>query len=245
MIQKISSQIPKYEILEEIHATSYPAYINTEIKSGYNISIEVKYKNVEQFESGTYRRIFSTDAEWNDRRTLAVNYNDSKLEVKFIGEITAISSGVLYDTTSEHTVYLSSEYFKYDGKTYMTHMKSVRTSLYDILIAQSFYKSSLDQGYYNYYYVKIWDNDTLVRDYVPVKRLSDNKYGLYDYVNDTFYSSAGTAEFTGTSKAEPEYIYDNQEQTLYVNDIIINGDHINRIYLNGEVYWGNEPAQAQ
>ena len=28
----------------------------------------------------------------------------------------------------------------------------------------------------------------------------------------------------------------------YVNDIIINGDHINRIYLNGDIYWGNEPV---
>lgn len=30
-----------------------------------------------------------------------------------------------------------------------------------------------------------------------------------------------------------------QTSDKYINDIIINGDHINRIYLNGEVYWGN------
>ena len=31
-----------------------------------------------------------------------------------------------------------------------------------------------------------------------------------------------------------------QTSTNYVNDIIINKTQINRIYLNGEVYWGNE-----
>ena len=37
---------------------------------------------------------------------------------------------------------------------------------------------------------------------------------------------------------EKEYIYSSQTQ--YVNDIVINGTHINRIYNKGEIYWGNE-----
>ena len=33
---------------------------------------------------------------------------------------------------------------------------------------------------------QIWDDDVLVRDYVPVNRLSDNVKGIYDLVNGTF-----------------------------------------------------------
>ena len=32
-----------------------------------------------------------------------------------------------------------------------------------------------------------------------------------------------------------------QTSTKYLNDIIVNGTHINRIYNDGKIYWGNEP----
>ena len=41
---------------------------------------------------------------------------------------------------------------------------------------------------------KIWNNDTLVRDLVPVRR-SDNVLGLLDKVNDKFYRNCGTGSF--------------------------------------------------
>lgn len=44
------------------------------------------------------------------------------------------------------------------------------------------------------YYFKLFVNDTLVRDMVPCKN-SNNVVGLYDVVNDTFYTSPNGAEF--------------------------------------------------
>ena len=44
------------------------------------------------------------------------------------------------------------------------------------------------------YSCQIYDNGTLVRDYVPCKN-PDGIIGLYDLVNDTFYVNAGTGEF--------------------------------------------------
>lgn len=38
---------------------------------------------------------------------------------------------------------------------------------------------------------KIWDdNGLLVRDYIPVERLSDNTQGLYDFVHDVFITQS-------------------------------------------------------
>ncbi len=45
------------------------------------------------------------------------------------------------------------------------------------------------------YYCKIWDNDTLVRDFIPCYRKADNKAGLYDLVNGEFYTNQGTGKF--------------------------------------------------
>ena len=46
------------------------------------------------------------------------------------------------------------------------------------------------------YYCKIEKNGTLVRDFIPCYRKSDNKPGLYDLVTDTFFTNAGSGEFT-------------------------------------------------
>lgn len=65
-------------------------------------------------------------------------------------------------------------------------------------------------GYYGklkLYYAKIWNNDILVRNFVPCKNAS-NVVGLYDTVNDVFYQNAGTGDFTaGSAVSDPTEIY--------------------------------------
>lgn len=48
------------------------------------------------------------------------------------------------------------------------------------------------------YYCQIYDDGIIVRDFVPCKN-SSNVLGLYDLVNDMFYTNAGTGEFTAGS----------------------------------------------
>jgi hypothetical protein len=45
------------------------------------------------------------------------------------------------------------------------------------------------------YSCKLYNNGTLIRDYVPCCRKSDGKPGMYDLANDVFYVNAGTGEF--------------------------------------------------
>jgi hypothetical protein len=45
------------------------------------------------------------------------------------------------------------------------------------------------------YSCKIYNNSILVRDFIPCYRKADNKPGLYDVINDVFYTNAGTGEF--------------------------------------------------
>ena len=57
-------------------------------------------------------------------------------------------------------------------------------------------------GYYNtnhnvrIFSAQIYDGDKLIRDYLPCRRKSDNKPGLYDLVEGKFYTNALTGEFT-------------------------------------------------
>ena len=59
-----------------------------------------------------------------------------------------------------------------------------------------------DSNSYKIYSCQVYDNGTLVRDYIPALR-SDGIAGLYDSVNDTFTASSGTGNFSFNS--------DNQE----------------------------------
>lgn len=45
------------------------------------------------------------------------------------------------------------------------------------------------------YYAKIWDNGTLIRDFIPAVRNDDGVIGMYDQVNDVFYTNDGTGSF--------------------------------------------------
>lgn len=45
------------------------------------------------------------------------------------------------------------------------------------------------------YSCKIYDNNNLVRDFVPCYRKSDNVIGMYDLANNIFYTNSGTGDF--------------------------------------------------
>ena len=80
------------------------------------------------------------------------------------------------------------------------------------------------------YYYKIYDNDTLVRDFVPAKRISDDKCGLWDKVNLKFYTDENGGNFTaGTEKTtiaaigtQIEYI--QSSGTQYIDTGILGTD---------------------
>ena len=85
-------------------------------------------------------------------------------------------------------------------------------------------------GYYNtnhnvrIFSCQIYDGGTLIRDYLPCRRKSDSKPGLYDLINGAFYPNAGTGEFTlGT-----DYDEDLPSEYQQVKDIV----NIGSAYLN-------------
>lgn len=45
------------------------------------------------------------------------------------------------------------------------------------------------------YYAKIWDDGILVRNFIPAVRNDDGVIGMYDQVNDVFYTNDGTGSF--------------------------------------------------
>lgn len=71
------------------------------------------------------------------------------------------------------------------------------------------------------YSFQIYDNDVLVRDYVPCQA-ADGAIGLYDKVNSQFYGNAGTGAFTAGSVVEEiggDTITTSQEAKMFFTDL--------------------------
>ena len=51
------------------------------------------------------------------------------------------------------------------------------------------------QGYVKIYYFQVYDNGTLIRDYIPALRNGDGAVGMYDVANQIFYTNPGGDNF--------------------------------------------------
>ena len=267
MIQKLSNnKTPAYEILDYI-ITPSSSEVNTEVLVNGTTVVEItcmlrnrSYDNARFFSSNDT----NTDVPgWNQPGTWGLQFEDSgsNLSIKMLGadynrlsdavivrtgityndlnnkklRYNLTSSGILTIFNTDDTVFRS---YDATSDTDTSATSSTPIKLFHRFVSNEY----INDGTY-VYDVKIWNNDVLIRHYLPVKRLSDNVYGLYDIINNTFHQNEVSGyNFNGKSKSEKEYIYSSLPQ--YVNDIVLNGTHINRIYNKGEIYWGNQPAET-
>ena len=56
------------------------------------------------------------------------------------------------------------------------------------------------------YSLKIYDSNKLVRDFVPCYRNSDQVLGLYDTVENKFYTNNGTGNFETNKEFNDKYV---------------------------------------
>lgn len=98
--------------------------------------------------------------------------------------------------TNVHTVDLNKNVLVFDGATVQTFTKQNFTTPNNLLLFGSYNGGSVVIGKTtSIYSCSIYDNDTLVRDFVPCYRKADFKAGMYDIVNNVFYDNAGTGDF--------------------------------------------------
>lgn len=98
-------------------------------------------------------------------------------------------------------------------------------------------------GEFKLYSIKFKKDDVLVRDYIPVKRNSDNAIGLLDLVEMKFYGNSGSGTFTAGSELSDEIIFTTNPLTFTVYndlDFIANFDRTSncQIKVNGTWKYG-------
>lgn len=188
------------EYIEE-QGSNY-VYIDTGLKGIFNL--EMKFSS----------RLTSTDCLWCSRidyqnhsntlfivnKQLRFDYQDTAPLSQTVGNLTA---------NTVYTIKNDGQKLYLDGTLIYTSPISLTSCDTPMYLFDSY--QTLDIGVTNSsnnafegrcYYCKIWEGDTIVRDYVPVYKISSSEYGLFDKVNNKFYGSSNNNKFTGKVKEQ-------------------------------------------
>ena len=197
----LPSEYTQVEYIESNGNTT--THINTGFKPNNNTKIEVVASITETSSSGKF--IFGTR-------------NSARTDI-FCGLIWTSnhpaagygSSGLYQEnniTTTEDTIFkitLDKNLFYYNDTLIKTFDTYTFTSENNLFLFSANTAGSTDSQRFKgkMYSCKIYDNDILIRDYIPCYRNSDNVIGLYDLINYQFYSNNGGGAFSKGSNSTP------------------------------------------
>lgn len=183
-----------YRQLEYIEGTG-TQYIDTGVLNGEFLDFELEFKPTDtQF---NYWIFGSRYGSMNDEYGLLWQVNDSQhvglcLRLTYKGNQYFNS----LTTNSFHKVKLDGNDFYIDGVLKNSFQRTAFYNKYSVIInGGNQQNNTIWPGNSSWKSVKLWYDSNLVRDYIPALRISDLKSGLYDLVNNQFYTNAGTGEF--------------------------------------------------
>ena len=138
-------------------------------------------------------------------------------------------------TSIRHSAINEKTYYELDAKnnTYIigNQKGTVATSkttngTYSLKLFGSTNSSGVNKPFAYYpmriYNCKLYDDNKLVRHFIPTKRISDNALGLYDIVTNTFYTNKGTGSFTTSAQGsnfQVQIYKNNTLQCRYINEV--------------------------
>lgn len=122
--------------------------------------------------------------------------------------IDTVQKGVRYTADKNKNV------FTYSGstKTWTQNAETFSNPMMPMRLFSRYYTS--DYGYLKgkIYNLKLYDNGTLVRNFIP-SRNSSGVLGMYDIVNNKFYTNLGTGTFVGGAETNHNFIAGTETTT--------------------------------
>lgn len=216
----------EYELLEYIESTGVQ-YIDTGIKAT-DIITRIEGHVYKSTPAGTSGILFGLYGGGNDLFYFDYSETDTIVHRSAFGYgsypllnmVTTSSNGV-GDKKIIFTHEGNSLTYSVNGNSYSGTSSAVFGTSYTHYLFC--YNAQGSAGYFykcRMYSFKIWVNNVLIRDYIPVKRKSDGVIGLFDKVDGILYTNKGSGTFgVGTSKGTcyivcGENIYENMASAI-------------------------------
>lgn len=188
-----------YTQLEYIRATGNQ-YIDTGVAYD-DTSIEVNFVGTIETNSS----LFGIRRAGRNNNTFKVSSVNNKIRASKYSE--SYTSDLSMSSSIIYNVILNNNVFNVDGTTLYSFSTSAVTSNFNLyLFAENVISTDGNsstaeaKASAKCYACKIYKNNVLIRNFVPCTNPS-NTIGLYDTVNNVFYTNAGTGTFTAGSTA--------------------------------------------
>jgi len=182
----------KYTLVEYIESTG-TQYIDTGVKPNNNTRMVLDFENTTTNTSDLYM-LFGARNYYNNSAfgvsissSRAYSYWENNAYTTY-GFVLNTKKRMIYDVSADAFI-IDNLSTKGNDVTFSTTYSIALLSLNSI----SGYDTRHAIG--KIYSSQIYDNGTLVRDFVPCYRNSDNEVGLFDLVNLVFYTNKGTGNF--------------------------------------------------
>jgi len=196
LLSTLSSRLPsEYQEVEYITGVRY-GYINTgfDITDGYKFELDISFN-----ELSTQYIIGAVDFSYPITRSHLACFDNGGFQFG-LGAKEDIWTGLYIQTNTRYKIEASTtsgdNYIKVNGTLYGQGTYTYSLNNYRCYLLSTNGMSSGEAFNGNMYSCKIYDNnDVLIRDFIPCYRKSDNKVGMYDIVNNVFYTSEGN-DFT-------------------------------------------------
>lgn len=175
----------EYQEVEYIEATG-TQFINLNYNIGSNSGIFIKYTN------GTHNKYIygRGGTAWRDNKMFALLPQENYHRLYY--------GTASYDmnVSNEMNVELKNKILKVNNTIVNTFTNSITNSNTNFyLFAFTYGTGSLEYGIGRIHSLKLYENDTLVRNYVPCYHKNSGTIGMYELVEGIFYTNDGTGVF--------------------------------------------------
>lgn len=182
--------LPKeYKQVEYIESTG-TQYINTgfipDNNTTYNLNASItsstpRVRYIISAGKGSFRNNLYVNASYK----LSAGYGD-----------TYYNDNTLAEVNTKYNFILDKNLFYVDNQLLKTfNEQSFNNDTNVLIFGRNDNDTIVSYDHIRLYNCKIYDNDVLVRDFIPCYRKSDNIPGLYDLVNNVFYTKKGAGNF--------------------------------------------------
>lgn len=182
-----------YQQVEYLESTG-TQYIDTGVLLDNNSKVEMNFKYLA---SSSTARSFGPKNNWLFMFTTQSGGITGKYQNSYGNNWgpSANAPQAITPSTNRHKLTQDKNKFYVDDELNYTFPNAEFKSNNTAIVFGAYYSGSTKYSSMDLYSLKIYDNETLIRDFVPCYRKSDNKPGLYDLVNNEFYTNEGTEEF--------------------------------------------------
>lgn len=198
----IEGRVPSiYQQVEYIESSG-TQYIDTNFKGNQDTKITCESVISDEFKSGYYQGLFgatdvnvSTELNRNVIHMHRASASNLIIMAAYGNKIKII--GFSGDITKKHIYELDKNIYKVDNEIIYSYPMQTFMCTQNINIFRDNNSYTQDKRYCNMklYSFKIYDNESLIRNFIPCYRNTDNIIGLYDTVEGKFYTNQGSGIF--------------------------------------------------